>query len=182
MRCSSAAALCLKSAWKPNSVRCGDCWREHYLLTTLFTGHQVPKPSTAAVRDPMRGASARALLASGNLGRCRTQPRESKRQGRRATRGDACAFLRVWRGGCAHSYEISSPFDVRGTPRKWTKSRRRLDVASSVANDRVQHALRATHTRCRAHTERRPTRAHFALAPRRAGRHFGGGCAAEGRR
>ena len=35
------------------------------------------------------------------------------------------------------------------------------------ATNRVQHAGRATHTRRESHTERRPARAHFALAPLR---------------
>ena len=116
------------------------------------------------------------------FGRGRTQPRGSKREGRGAMRGDACALLQMWHGGCAHSHEISTPFDVGPLLQNWPRIVRRLDVASPGANNRVQHAGRATHTRCRAHAEWRPARARFALAPRRAGRHFGGGCAAQGRR
>ena len=95
MRSSSAAALCLKSAWKPNSARCSDCWRNNYLRTTLFTGRQVPKSSVAAVHDPMRAASARALLASSNF-----WSRSYSTAGLEAAgaRGDAGGRMRVAEG------------------------------------------------------------------------------------
>ena len=98
--------------------------------------------------------------------------------------GGQCGGAGVVRGAADAriAYEISSALDVPPTGRKLPPNVRRLDVASPVANDRAQHARRATHTRRTTHTERRPARAHFALAPRRAGRHFRGGCAAQGRR
>ncbi len=57
------------------------------------------------------------------FGRGRTQPLGSKREGRGGTQGDACASLTVWHGGCAHSYKISSPFDVPPPPRKSAMNR-----------------------------------------------------------
>ena len=53
------------------------------------------------------------------FGRGRTQARGSKRQGRGAARWDACALSRVWRGGCACSCALSSPFDVGALLQNW---------------------------------------------------------------
>ena len=142
-------------------------------------GPNRPQPQ-CATRCELRALEHSSQAAI--FGRGRTQPRGSKREGRGEARGCACALPMVRRGGCAHSYEMSSPFDVGALLQNWPRIVRRLDVASPVASDRVQHTARATHTGCRAHAERRPARAHFALAPRRAGRHFRGGCAAQGRR
>ena len=123
MRCSSAAALCLKSAWKPNSVQCSNCWRDNYLRTTLVTRRWVPKPSTAAVRDPMRAASARALHASSNFW-SRSYSTAGAEAG--AAGGDAGGRMRVAEGAARRLRALIRNVDsirCRGTPQKLAANR-----------------------------------------------------------
>ena len=128
-----------------------------------------------AVRDPRRAASARALRASGNFwSRSYSSAGAEAGGAGGGARGRMCAAERVARRLRAlhtvyrvHSMSPALPENCRCIVRP-------LDVASAVASDRVQHAGRARHDRCKTHTERRSARGHFALALRPAGRHFCG--------